>query len=581
MFITSAIIATTLVSTDIRIEQVLPENTIAVLSVSDVSEFVSHLENLGVCDAVCEAYQSVKGGEGETCQLTQLCTQLDANLGADEKIIIPNGHAGMGIYPVVDFEVGSVGLGAMMLLHVGDSNVGDVMFKTLDAQGSDLEIEFETVSISGREVLRLQNDFGPIAAQMPVPIDFSSMLQLYLAYTDGYIIMGTEPDGIAALFAAIDGDAPEDSLETNDDYVELMDRCGTDGDIQGVVLLTNLADTFAQMDTSGMGLMFLPMLKSVIGDIDGIAQSIALSPTKDTIMSGTYALVMGDGRNGLMSLLGSNSHMVEIPAFVGEDTISYSQSHINYDQIAPLVKEITAANPMLSMQMNPQMMEQLQMSIEMFTSTLGTQTHVTSTGSLPYSAESYGHLMAIECVKEEQLSNVLGMMLPSMGATPSDFLGNQIFTMDLGSSMMMPIPMNLSFSIAVGGGYAFLGNSNAVENALRSIANPKESKSDHGANAASTLIGNSDVSGWGYGDPLKSLKIQLQMSKEASDEMFAQMAEFDPEMAEEMLADVAHADSIQDAIVKCMSLFLGPMSWNMTTDETGITSEIIMVKPTE
>ena len=37
MFITSAIIATTLVSTDIRIEQVLPENTIAVLSVSDIS----------------------------------------------------------------------------------------------------------------------------------------------------------------------------------------------------------------------------------------------------------------------------------------------------------------------------------------------------------------------------------------------------------------------------------------------------------------------------------------------------------------------------------------------------------------
>ncbi len=61
--------------------------------------------------------------------------------------------------------------------------------------------------------------------------------------------------------------------------------------------------------------------------------------------------------------------------------------------------------------------------------------------------------------------------------------------------------------------------------------------------------------------------------------MFAQMEEFDPEMAEEMRAVAEGSNAMQDAIVKSMSLFLGPMSWNMTTDDTGFTGEIIMVKP--
>jgi len=187
--------------------------------------------------------------------------------------------------------------------------------------------------------------------------------------------------------------------------------------------------------------------------------------------------------------------------------------------------------------------------------------------------------MAIECIDEEQLSNVLSLMMPSMGAAPTDFLGNQIFTIDLGSSMMMPMPFKMSFSIAVGGGYAFVGTSNNVENALRTIASPKDSKGNHGVNAATALVDSGDVSGWGYGNPLKSLKIQTAMAQEINDEMFAQMEEFDPEMAAEMKADAANGMALQHAIVESMSLFLGPMSWSMLTDETGFTAEFIMLKP--
>ena len=255
------------------------------------------------------------------------------------------------------------------------------------------------------------------------------------------------------------------------------------GDLHASVLLTNLADTLMQLDSSGMGmLMVLPMLKSAIGDIDGLAETVSFSPSDDILLSGKYAILMSEGRNGLMALVGSEVPRAQIPKFVGEDTVSYAQVQINYDKITTWFKEMVEGNPMLSMQMNPQIMEQIESMISMYTIPLGKETHIISSGNLPYTAETIGYLVAVECVDEEQLSNVLGLMMPSMGAVPADFLGNQIFTIDLEPSMTMPVEM--SFSIAVGGGYALFGTSNSVENALRTIANPKSSKKEHGVNAA-------------------------------------------------------------------------------------------------
>jgi hypothetical protein len=143
---------------------------------------------------------------------------------------------------------------------------------------------------------------------------------------------------------------------------------------------------------------------------------------------------------------------------------------------------------------------------------------------------------------------------------------------------MIPIPLDMSFSIAVGGGYLLVGNSNSVENALRAIANPKESKSNHGMNAAVDLLSSGNFSGWGYGDPLKNLEIQTAVIEESNEAFFAEMEEYDPEMAAEMRADAAGGNPLQDSIIKSLSLFLGPMSWNMSTDDKGFTAEVIMLK---
>ena len=577
MILVTALITTSLLAVDVRIEQVLPKNTIAVMSANNVSLFMAHLKEIGACDAVCDIVQSAMSTDEES-PIMQACSEMK-NSFDQEDLSLPNGHVGMGLYPVVDFEVGLVGLGALFMVEVENDKFGKIIQSAIDQYSGMMELDFEMIDISGRDVWIVQNDFTEIASQILIPIDISNMTQWYFAYADGYLLFGTEPEGFASVFSALDGEPIEESLATNDDYLELMERCGEEGDMQAAVLLTNLADTFLQMDTSGMGMTLLPMAKTVIGDIDGLAQTVSFSSSKETILEAKYTILMRDGRNGLMSLLAVDSPQSTIPYFVGENTISYVQAYINYDKVVPLVNEVISSTPLLSMQLTPQMLEQLGMSISMFTSNLGKQTHYVTAGSIPYSADSYGTLMAIECLNEEQFSSALGMMLPSLGATPVDFLGNQIFTMDLGSSGMMPIPMEMSFSIAVGGGYLLVGNSNSVENALRAISNPKESKSNHGMNDAADLLASGNYSGWGYGDPLKSLEIQTAVSEESSEAFFAEMEEYDPEMAAEMRADAAAGNSLQDSILKNLSLFLGPMSWNMSTDDKGFTAETIMLKP--
>jgi hypothetical protein len=582
MFTISTLITVSVLAVDIRIDQVLPENSIAVMSINDVSQFVQHFEEMGATEAICEVgkiFLAAKGTEvSEKCPLSEACNELKVSLGDDVNISIPSGHAGMGLYPVVDFEVGSVGIGALLMCEVGDSKVGELVQKAFENHAESLKVELETVDISGRDVWMVQNELDTLEEILPFPIDLSSLSQVYLANTDGYLLIGTEPDAFDSLFTLIDGEEIEDSLASNDEYRELVQRCGEGGDIFAVVLLTNLADAFLQMDTSGMGMMFLPTLKAAVGDIDGFAERVSLSPEEGIALRGKYAVLMQEGRNGLMGLVGNGEPRADIPSFVGDDTISYNQAQIDYSKVAPWIKQVILSNPMLAMQVTPESMEQIDTSVQMYTSALGQSTHIVSAGTMPFSVESFGYLVAVECTDEEQLSNVLGLMMPTIGGEPTDFLGNQIFSFDLGSSMMMPLPIDLSFSVAVGGGYVFAGTSNSVENALRTIANPKESKSTHGANSSIQLLEQDDVCGWGYGDPVKSMQIQNELSKSMSDSMFTQMEEFDPEMAEEMRAEMNQGVEMQDSLIKVMSAVLGPVSWTMSSEETGFTVEVVMLK---
>lgn len=581
MFFLTPLIATTIALSDVQIQDVVPETTIAVVSTSDVGKVITHLQDSGVCDTIFEIASSIKEQIGsESCSVGSTeCTEILGQLGIDKETWTPpTGDAGFALYPVVDYEVGSVGIGFLGMIELDDP-MYDAMFSTkFEEFAGNAGLEYETVSLSGRDVWVIEYAL-PAAAPMPnLNIDPNAFSRIYLVFSDGYLFLGSEPDAIASAFSAIDGEPENGTLASNADYLSLLDTCGTDGDIFAAVLLTNLADTIMQIDSSGMAMRFLPTLKTAIGDIDGIAESVTISPSSDVFIEATYTALMNDGRTGLMGLIGANTTSEPIPSFVAPDALSYSQGQIDLSKFTSLIKETLMSNPMLGIQMAGHM-DQMEAGFNLFFNPLGSTYHTFSTGQLPLTDDSIGYLFAIECKDEEAFGNTLGSTLPMMGATPTDFLGNQLFTIDFSSAMPMPLPYPLEMSLAVSGGYAFIGSTNAVENALRSTANPKENKVSFSSNAALSMLSNEDVSSWGYSDLKKSIELQTAVSDAMTKQMFDEVEAFDPEMAAEMRPEFFKNSELQTKISDAFASLLGPMAWNMTADDTGLTAHVVMLKP--
>ncbi len=580
MFILAPIFSISVAVVDFQIQQVVPDTTIAVVSTDNVSTLVKHMETSGLCDSMDECFVTLRGDTDAESFFPESndYEAMFESLGIDyENWSLPSGHAGFALYPVVDYEVGSVGLGMFGMIELDERTYAELFTDNFERYLTDSQITVESVNLAGRDVWMVQN---PNADQMQ-PLAFlgdNAFDRGYLVFSDGYLMVGTEPDTLATALFALDGDFESDMLDSNNDFIALVDRCGTGGDVFAGVMLSNLADTIIQMDQSGMSMMFLPMLKTTFGDVDAIAESVSLSPSEDILLDVQYTALMNEGRNGLLGLLGSNVPAQPIPQFVEPDPLTYTQGQIDFDKFIDLVKESIQNNPMLAMQMGPEM-DQMEVGLGLFLNPLGSTYHSFSTGQMPYNPESVGHLIAVECTDQEAFANALTLTLPMAGAKVEDFLGNQIFTIDLGSDMPMPVPISLEMSIAIGGGYAIVGTTNTVQNALRRIANPGNDKSSISSNPVASLVSHDNVSSWGFGDVKTSLEIKIAMSEQMSEEMFEDMESFDPEMAAEMRKEFEEQNEIQAAVTQAIASMLGPMAWNMTADETGINATLIMLKP--
>lgn len=582
MFFITPILATSFALADVQIQHVVPDSTIAVISTPNVGAVISSLKETGICESMCDLASTIGAEYGNgSCSIgSTQCTEFFEQLGIDKETWTPpKGSAGFALYPVVDYEVGSVGIGAFGMLKLEESIYGDVFSTKFDEFANEAELEIETVSLSGRDVWLIQLGLATKASVSSLNIDPNAFSKIYIVYSDGYLLFGSEPDAIASAFSAIDEQPEEGMLSSNVDYLTMLDTCGSDGDLFAAVMLTNLADTIVQMDSSGMTMMFLPMLKTIIGDIDGLAETVHISPSSDVFVEATYTALMTDGRSGLMGLIGADATSQPIPSFVAPDALSYTQGQIDFTKIAPLMKEAILSNPMIGMQMGGQMEQQMEAGLNLFLNPLGSTFHSFSTGQLPYDAESVGYLFAIECKDEDAFGNALSMTLPMMGATPSDFLGNQLFTIDLAGAMPMPMPYPLELSLAVGGGYAFIGSTNTVQHALRTIANPKARSVSFDVSSDFSSLSNDDVSSWGFADLKKSIELQTAMSNEMSEGLFDEMEEFDPEMAAEMRAEFVKNFELQSKITNAIASLLGPTGWNMNADDKGLTAHVIMLKP--
>jgi len=577
MLIISTIIMSSLVLSDVLIEDVLPDTAIVVVSVRNSADLSNKLEAIGVCDIACEfaQYMMDEIEEVDFAVLSETCDNLLNIMGLEKGNLppCPSGKVQAGIYPVVDYEASTVSIGLLAIAELGNSKWSSIIENSMTDLASEMNLQMEDVDLAGESVWMLSTTADTSVGD--VDLSGIDLERMYIALHSGYLVVGSDPEGVASAIDVINGNEEKDSLSNSDLWTELTSRVKDKGDVSGAILLTNLADTIMQMDDSGMSMMILPMVKSFVGDVDGIMETVTFDSTGNIALDASYTIYMGDGRNGLLGLISDKTADVEIPSYVTHDTLSYSQIQIDTDKVVPFLMETISSNPMLAMQIGPQS-DQIEQVLQQAFSPLGSQVHMLTTGYLPINNDSLGYLVAIECIDEPAFNDFLVTVMPGIGADPTDFLGYQIYTLDLGDGMMMP--MELSFSFTVAGGYVFLGSTRPVEQALRSIANPEKSYLASNDDALQ-YISRADASGWGYADTAKTMEIQSQVMEDISEDMFADMEAFDPEMAAEMRKEFEDSRKQRAAIMKIFSRLFGQTSWNLNTDSNGFSAHAVMLMP--
>ena len=583
MFLTPILLGSTLIALgDFQIEDALPTEAVLSCSVDNLNHIcqsvITDEQKSKIQTLISETFFEGKGDDFCT-QLSDQCSEMfsKAGLGEDWRPQPPSGYAGFGIYPVADFESGTVGIAMLGVVEV-DLELANATQPMFEFMTEMMEAESEVVNLAGEDVWMINAFIDPnFKAQVPMGLgQVLSMGHLYITSVNGYIICGTEPDGVIRAIAATNGDVEDISLATNETYMAMMDQID-EGDVQAVVMMDNLADLMIQADESRMIATFLPMLKHAFGDIDGFAQTVTVAPNDDVFLDTSYTIWMPNGRDGLLGIASAVSSVTETPSFVGEDTISYSQINVDFEKIAPWFRSVIAIIPM--MPLPPQELDAMEQNLALAIAPLGNTMHVVSSLTLPLSATSVGFLLAVECEDGEGMETYLSTMMPMTGSEPREFLGYRIYPLDLPDGGMMTGDMDMSLSLAVGGGWAMLGMTNSVENALRLAAQPDNANKSTNGNAATHLISVKGATGWGYADMGQSLVANSELSEMQMESMIEEMESFDPEMAAEMREEFQSQLKTSKMFSELMASFLGSTAWTMEANEKGFMAHAVLMRP--
>jgi hypothetical protein len=204
--------------------------------------------------------------------------------------------------------------------------------------------------------------------------------------------------------------------------------------------------------------------------------------------------------------------------------------------------------------------------------------HIVQSLKLPPGPESMGFLLAVECKDSESMETYLSTMMPMTGSQPREFLGYRIYPIELGSGMM-GTDIDMTFSLAVGGGWAMLGMTNSVENALRLTAEPGNAKNNSSGNTASELISTKGATGWGYADMGESILASSELQEMQMLDMIKEMESFDPEMAAEMKEEFDKQSKASKMMSELMASFLGYSKWTLEANGGGFIGHAMLMRP--
>lgn len=573
----------------LTIERIAPENSVMVMGMPNAQLSRERFERtplfeLWKSDAMKELREQDFTGATDALQ------EFLDELGVDRnELSLPTGAMGMAMFSVIDEELGAPAPAMIAFADFGAKSaaMGALVVAMLDRGERDRMLEFEIKDILGRKVYEIRMleddadmfdddddfdfDFDPFG-MMPNPMDmFSDMSQMYFVQDENVFMLGSDLGSITEALDRIDGNA-RGTLADRDDFQAIMGQIGRD-DFYMVVLTRDLMQIVSAFDEMGMLMFVMPTIRELFGDIRGFGMGARIDGT-DAMLEGRWSVYMPAGKRGLTRLMDLSAPRAEMPSFVGLDSVSYSSLNFRFDQVVSVLRSVINSNPLLAMQ-SGDIMPILEGPVADILATLGSRVHTSTTISRPITAQSLGGVFAIEAKDPQQFENLFGQFAPEMGMEPRDFLGQRIFTMDMGG--MMGGDMD-SLAIGIGGGFVFMGPTPSVEQSLRTVSRPDQAltlEQEGAFRAASALLSQRQIVGYSYTNIIEMMSAMTEVSKLQFQQFMEEMRRDHPEWADEM--DWGQHDT--DVDWSTLRRYIGPMISEMRSTDEGFVGTLFMIAP--
>ncbi|MCI0630194.1 MAG: hypothetical protein L0Y44_06010 [Phycisphaerales bacterium] len=582
------------------IEKIAPEKTVFIAGTKKAQTMIEHLKATGLWSLwQSEQLKSLRADAMKT--MATDIEQMLEDLGVEkDTLVAPNGAVGVALFAATDHELGTTNIGFLAMADYGDPASADKTDQLIQAalkRGEEKDnIEFEEKDLAGRtlfsiDISKMTKDEGAADRDLddgfqgddefgdafPMPATkgpFDHIQTIHYLRDGNSVLLCSELTALTEALDVIDGRAAKGAgpagFADRPDFQALQGKVG-ENDAYAIVLTRDLVDILSANDDAGMLEMMVPMVRSVVGKVDGYGLGVRLNGPSAMIEQ-SFAVYMPGGKAGLTTLIDRPLARTSLPQFASADTLSYSGVSFEFSGLMDVIRTVVNSNPMLQMQVGQELPD-IEESLSPMTTALGMQVHVTSSATKPFTDASFKSLLAIDCPKPQQFEDALAALAGPLEAR--DFLGQRIYSIEpeMLGPMLPEMGMEMeSLSIGIGGGFVLLGPTPAVEQGLR--ATSQAAAGGLAANAdfqrAAAALPVRGAAAWGYTDTVNSIEATLAQQRMMLQKEIDQQRAWDPESAAAMEARLKEELALLDKIdFKLLREHIGPSIWRMRATEDG------------
>lgn len=564
--------ATAASAADLTISSFAPDTSVLVVSMDDIAPIVTRMQGSPLSKMLwSEDYidmdSMMDAGSGPMVEAMRKMRE-----DGDVMEQISQIGFGMAMYTESDPETGGVhphvmgyvnlrGNMDMMKEHI------DELFEMARKEGG------ETIEVAGRDCLMVpggeSSDEQPGGFRMGPDMSSLDSMDFY-GYMDedkGILLFASSVTGMERAMDGLDGEDVESPLADDDDWKGIMGMIG-DGGPSAVLLTRHMADMVSAFDSSGMMGFMGGTLVAATGKINALGMSIEAGESP-AMLQARAGLYMPEGKSGIIELMSRNSDRENLPALLETEIYGMGRYNFDFAGVIDWIKTIIRSNPFIQAQ-GMQSLEQIEPTLSALLDSLdGTMISMESI-SRPITMDSMFSIMAMESKDTQKFNDAFTTLASDMGMEQGDFQGHTIYTLGEEGMFMPGMPAGADMAVAMGGDYVMMGNRTGIEEALRNVGNRGELELTPNLKAGLAVLPDRALSGWNVQDIFRYMDDAMEIEEMQMEQSLKELAEDDPELAEEIRAEMKEERALQGGLMKELAETLGGYAFAMWSTEKGM-----------